>query len=477
IIFICVVSFLVIGVATILFFINRYQNTNRERLSKSIRIMESELKSAVVLNRDSMNNTLSINQADRKAIESSIKRISEIHGTDVNLYDLNGRLLVSSLPLPYIKGIVSTMMNPVAFYHLHQNQEVQYFQKEEIGKLSYVSNYKPVIDENGDKYAYLNIPYFTSQEDLKEEISNFIVTIINLNAFIFLIAGVIALFITNRITRTFSLIGEKMKKINLEKRNEAITWTRSDEIGQLVAEYNKMVDKLNDSAQALAKTEREGAWREMAKQIAHEIKNPLTPMKLSMQYLQKAIEQGTPNIMELTNSVSKTLVEQIDHLSMIASEFSQFANIENARREDVDLNETLNGVLQLYSTNEQLELRIILLQQPLIVEADRTHINRIFTNLLQNAIQATPEDEKAIVAIEEFREGNSVIVRISDNGHGIDDTIREHIFTPNFTTKSSGTGLGLAMCKRMVEHARGKIWFQSETGKGTTFFVEFPLKD
>ncbi|RYG52314.1 MAG: methyl-accepting chemotaxis protein, partial [Chitinophagaceae bacterium] len=265
IIFICVVSFLVIGIATILFFINRYENTNRERLSKSIRIMENELKSAAVLSRDSSANRLPVNQVDKNTIALSIKRISEIHGMDVNLYDLEGRLLVSSLPLPYIKGIVSTMMNPVAFYHLHQNQEVQYFQNEQIGKLRYISSYKPVIDENGDKYAYLNIPYFTSQENLKEEISNFLVTIINLNVFIFLIAGVIALFITNRITRTFSLIGEKMKKINLERRNEAITWTRSDEIGQLVTEYNKMVEKLDESARALAKTEREGAWREMAK--------------------------------------------------------------------------------------------------------------------------------------------------------------------------------------------------------------------
>lgn len=476
IIFICVVSFLVIGIATILFFITRYENTNRERLSKSIRVMENELKSEVINRRDSLDHALPVGQGDKKAIEASIRRISEVHGTDVNLYDLEGRLLASSLPLPYIKGIVSTMMNPVAFYHLHRNNEVQYFQEEEIGRLRYVSNYKPVIDENGDKYAYLNIPYFTSQENLKEEISNFIVTIINLNAFIFLVAGVIALFITNRITRSFSLIGEKMKKINLESHNEAIIWTRNDEIGELVAEYNKMVEKLDESARALAKTEREGAWREMAKQIAHEIKNPLTPMKLSMQYLQKAIEKNSPDIKSLITSVSGTLVEQIDHLSLIASEFSQFANIENAKREDVDLTSALHAVLNLYSINEDVYISRSLLPNPAIVEADKTHINRIFTNLLQNAIQAVPQGEKALVSVDEYHEGNSVVVRIADNGHGIDESIRENIFTPNFTTKSSGTGLGLAMCKRMVEHAHGEIWFVPNSEKGTTFFVKLPLK-
>ncbi len=477
IIFICVLSFLVIGIATILFFISRYENANRERLSKAIRAMETELKNAVSASRDSLNQPLPLATDNRKSIEASIRRISEVHGTDVNLYDLTGRLQVSSLPLPYIKGIVSTMMNPVAFFHLDNKNEVQYFQEEEIGRLKYLSNYKPVIDENGDKYAYLNIPYFTSEENLKEEISNFLVTIINLNAFIFLIAGVIALFITNRITRTFSLIGEKMKKINLESRNEAITWTRGDEIGQLVAEYNKMVEKLDESARALAKSEREGAWREMAKQIAHEIKNPLTPMKLSMQYLQKAIEKDSPDIKELTSNVAQTLVEQIDHLSMIASEFSQFANIENAKREEVDITEALRGVLQLYSANEDIRINANLLKHSTIVEADKTHINRIFTNLLQNAIQATPENEQAKITVDQYIDSDNLVVRVSDNGHGIADSIRENIFTPNFTTKSSGTGLGLAMSKRMVEHARGKIWFQPNAGKGTTFFVELPLKN
>lgn len=475
IIFISVLSFFVIGIATILFFISRYENNNREKLSRTIRIMENEVKNSISAGW-TMTDSLKLNADESKQdIEYTINKISEIHGSDVNLYDLEGNLQVSSLPLPYIKGIISTIMDPVAYYHLNNKSEIQYFQKERIGELNYVSNYIPVIDDAGNKYAYLNIPYFTSQSKLRDEISNFLVTIINLNAFIFLIAGIVALFITNRITNTFSLIGDKMRKVNLGKRNEAISWSRADEIGELVVEYNKMVSKLDASAEALAKTEREGAWREMAKQIAHEIKNPLTPMKLSMQYLQKSIEQNAPNVKELTANVANTLVEQIDHLSQIASEFSQFANIENSKMEIVNVNDVLKNVLHLYSANDKLELITSLLNEDINIEADKTHINRVFTNLLQNALQSVDEDQKAVVHIDEILEDGHIIIIIRDNGLGIEESIQSKIFTPNFTTKTSGTGLGLAMCKRMVEQVKGEIWFDTIPGEGTAFYIKFPV--
>ncbi len=475
IIFISVVSFLVIGVATILFFINRYEINNREKLSRTIHIMEGEVKNSIEKGWK-INDTLNtIDKNYQENLEETINKISEIHGIDVNLYDLQGNLNVSSRPLPYIKGILSTKMEPLAYYHLNNQKEVQYFQKEHIGQLNFVSNYVPVIDAAGDNYAFLNIPYFSSESNLKNEISNFLVTIINLNAFIFLIAGIVALFITNRITKSFSVISDKMKKINLEKRNEYIEWKRDDELGALVVEYNKMVSKLDESALALIKTEREGAWREMARQVAHEIKNPLTPMKLSMQFLQKSIESNAPNVRELTESTARTLVEQIDHLSQIAGEFSQFANIENSKKELFDLNNALTTVLNLYSSNDQLYITQNLLPQPVMIEADRTHINRLFTNLVLNALQSIPENTMARISINESLKDSNVIIEIVDNGMGIAEDIRSKIFTPNFTTKTSGTGLGLAMCKRMVEQAKGEIWFETNAGNGTTFFVQLPV--
>ena len=475
VIFISILSFVVIGVATILFFIRRYENNNRERLSRTIHVMENEVRNSLS-ELSVFEDVLKIyDEGFKEKLEQTINKISEIHAADINVYDLDGNLRVSSLPLPYNQGIVSTKMDPVAYYHLHKLKEVQYFKDEKIGELKFVSNYVPVIDETGREYAYLNIPYFTSQNKLKLEIANFLVTIINLNAFIFLIAGIVALFITNRITRSFSFISDKMKEVNLGKMNEAIDWKRNDEIGELVKEYNKMVGKLDESATALAKSEREGAWREMARQVAHEIKNPLTPMKLSLQYLQKAIGNNADNVKELTSSVVQTLVEQINHLNQIAGEFSQFANIGNPRNEIFDLHEVLYLVTQLYGVNDRVQLDCTPLPHPVFINADRTHINRLFTNLIQNAIQAVPEDKIAVIEVEEELRGNNILVKVKDNGMGIMEEAQSKIFTPNFTTKTSGTGLGLAMCKGIVEHAKGEMWFETKANEGSTFFVELPL--
>ena len=475
IIFISALSFIIIGFATILFFVNRYEANNREKLSRTIHIMENELRNTFNAGwnmRDSLSHS---DFVFGQGPEQVINKISEIHGVDVNLYDLEGNLRVSSLPMLYTKGVVSSKIDPVAYYHLHMLREVQFYQQEQIGRLPFASNYVPVKDERGNDYAYLNIPYFTSQSNLRQEISNFLVTIINLNAFIFLIAGIIALFITNRITASFSLISEKMKKVKIGSRNEAIVWKRQDELGELVGEYNKMVSQLEDSARAMAKSEREGAWREMARQVAHEIKNPLTPMKLSIQYLQKAIESNAPNVKELTAQVANTLVEQIEHLSQIAGDFSQFAHIGESAREEVNLNDVLDKVLDLYASNEKLVISKQLLEEPVRVIGDRTHMNRLFNNLVLNAIQAVPDDRVARIDIRETLSDGKVLISISDNGQGINQELQSRIFAPNFTTKTSGTGLGLAMCKRIVEQAEGEIWFDTTPGTGTSFFVMFPL--
>jgi two-component system, NtrC family, nitrogen regulation sensor histidine kinase NtrY len=475
IIFISLLSFLVVGIATILFFIDRYNNNNREKLSRTIRVMQNEVRNSLT-DLIVFDDVIKVyDEGYRQKLDQTIARISEVHAVDINLYDLEGNLRASSLPLPYNKGIVSSKMDPIAYYHLNHLKEIQFFKEETIGTLKYISNYVPVVDESGREYAFLNIPYFTSQTKLRQEISNFLVAIINLNAFIFLIAGIVAFFITNRITRSFSFISNKMKEVNLGKMNEAIIWNRRDEIGELVKEYNKMVAKLDESAAALAKSEREGAWREMARQVAHEIKNPLTPMKLSLQYLQKAIDSNTGNVYELTKSVARTLVEQIDHLSQIAGEFSQFANIGNPRNETFDLNESLKQLMQLHSIEDNLELEWKPVNRPVMIHADRTHINRLFTNLIRNALQAVPEGQRAHLVLEESISGDRVFVTVTDNGTGIPLELRSKIFTPNFTTKTSGTGLGLAMCKSIVEQSKGNIWFETKTGIGTRFYVELPL--
>jgi two-component system nitrogen regulation sensor histidine kinase NtrY len=474
IIFISLFSFLVIGAATIFFFINRYNRNKQDQLSRAIQIMTNEVQNKMDSQTFFDYMLRLYDSGYNEYLENLVREVSEIHGTDINIYDTRGELRLSSNPFIYEKGILSVRMNPEAYYRIHRQKLVQFTTEEQIGEISFQSIYSPVRDQDGNAYAYVNMPSFDSQVELKKEISNFLVTIINLNAFIFLIAGVIALFITNRITASFSLISEKMRAVNLAQHNDEIEWHRDDEIGELVKEYNKMVRKLEESAAALAKSEREGAWREMARQVAHEIKNPLTPMKLSIQYLQKAINQNNGDVKQLTSNVAHTLIEQIDHLSKIASEFSQFANISNAHNELFDLHDILHSLATLYYSSEQVQFSWEPVEGDVWIFADRTQINRLFTNLLQNAVEATENRSFRQVQLREQWDGNEILISVRDNGQGIPPETQSRIFTPNFTTKTSGTGLGLAMSKGIVEQARGRIWFETSEQEGTIFFVSFP---
>jgi signal transduction histidine kinase len=476
IIFLSVFSFIVIAIATISFFIIRYNRNNEERLSKSIQVMANEIDSRIrsqlvfddVL---TVNNMVSMDNLEKKIAE-----ISDSHNVDINFYDTNGNLKISTQPYIYNKHLVSEKMNPNAFFELHSNNSIRYIQSEEIGSFSYLSIYVPLTDEAGTVYAYLNIPYLNSQFELTQEISGFLATLINLNAFIFLVAGGIAFFLTNRITNSFSLIGQKMQQINIGKVNEEILWNRKDEIGVLVTEYNKMVKKLESSAFALAKSEREGAWREMARQVAHEIKNPLTPMKLSIQYLQKAIEAGSPNIKELSQKMAVTLIEQIDQLSKIAGDFSQFANIGNTRNERFDINEVITSVVNLYKAYPNLQIEVGALGEASIINSDKLQFNRLLTNLIKNAIEAGDKSPDPVhIHIKSQKENNTILIELTDQSGGISEEIAKHLFKPNFTTKTSGTGLGLAICKGIVEKSNGDIWFQTKLGVGTSFFIRLPL--
>jgi signal transduction histidine kinase len=471
IIFISIFSFIIIGIATINFFKNRYNRNNSDKLSRTINIMVNEMQKRI--DPASADPERLFNPDSTAAFQQLVDEVSDIHGVDVNVYDLDGYLQFTSINAVYTRGILSHKMHPVAYYHLSRLNQVEHVQQENIADIQYLSAYAPVRDEEGTVYAYLSVPYFTSQPELNQEISNFIVTVINLNAFILLIAGLIALIITNRITRSFSVISDKMKEVNLRRMNEEIEWNRDDEIGDLVKEYNKMVNKLGESAEVLAKTEREGAWREMARQVAHEIKNPLTPMKLSMQYLQKAIASNQPNVRELSGNVAKTLIEQIDHLSKIAADFSQFANIGNINAEEFDLHEVLESLRELYTANPNVDFDWNTLPGKIMVSADKTQMNRLFTNLFANAVEACKGPCK-ITVTEQETDNSMVRISIKDNGEGIAPETQSRIFMPNFTTKSSGTGLGLAMCKGIVEQANGKIWFETMKNVGTTFYVELP---
>ena len=342
--------------------------------------------------------------------------------------------------------------------------------------MKFFSAYSPVYNQNNRLIGYLNLPYFTRQDEFKKQVSGFIVAFSNLYILLIMFSLIVALLISHKLTAPLLQIENNLKGIQLGKPNAKIEYSGEDEIGRLAKEYNKKVDELAISAELLARSERESAWQEMARQVAHEINNPLTPMKLSIQYLQRIKEKDSKNFDDYFNRVSRTLVEQIDALSLIASSFSDFARMPGIHDELIDLEAKIGELVLLFENTNNVSVSFVKSCEGIIrVVADSDQLGRAIINLIKNGIQAIPRDRKGFLKIELYKEDSCAYISISDNGSGIPTELQDKLFEPSFTTKSSGMGLGLAITKKIIENFSGDIWFQSNPESGTTFFVKLPI--
>lgn len=469
------VSFLFIGVVTVWFFNNSSLEYHIKRLErKTSSIQGAALYKISFILKGSINNF--IPTKENLANLDIVTPMSKIHRLDVNLFDLNGELAASSEDDVFNKGIVSRQMSSIAFKAL-SNQGINSYTQEKamMGSLIYKTSYVPLRIKD-KTIGYLGLPYYSETKNLRSDVTVFMSTLLNVYVFLLLIAGGLAIFVANSITKPIAAIGDKLKQLKLGIRNQPLEWKSMDEIGTLIGEYNKMIRKLEDSADRLAQSERESAWREMAKQVAHEIKNPLTPMKLSIQYLQHAYKSNPENIEPLLKRVSNTLIEQIDNLAQIASEFGNFAKMPRAENQNIDFNNLVLSVYDLFHDGEgDIEINLNLPTETYTVYADKNHLIRVLNNLVKNAQQSIPDDRKGRIVISVFNTKDIVTLKVSDNGIGITDDKKDKVFVPNFTTKSSGTGLGLAISKNIIESINGEIYFKTVIGEGTDFFVELPI--
>lgn len=468
------VSLLIIGGGTVFYNLNQYQNKNNQ-------IIEEKLKTTqVVFERYFAQNTKITKDwknSNFKNLNKLLHHFSSIFFTDVHLYDVTGKLLATTRSEVLTKKIMGYNMDPEAYKYLIVENQPQFIHNEKIGLYNYYSSYIPLKNQRGQVVAYLNLPYFTKQSKLKQELSPLIVAIINVYGILIFISIVVAIFIANKISQPLRLIQDSFEGMQFGKTNEYIMYDRDDEIGNLIKGYNHMVAQLEKSAELLAKSEREGAWREMARQIAHEIKNPLTPMKLSVQFLERAWAYKDEKFEKRLKKVCNTLIEQIERLSAIASSFSDFAKISKAKNEIINIIEIVEKCLNLYENTQNVKFstNIHYFRSPIFIFADKDQLSRAFINIIRNAMQAMRENKQAKISVELLANENHVIVKFIDNGTGISDEIKEKLFVPSFTTKSSGMGLGLAIVKNIIQNAGGRIWFKTRVGKGTTFFVEFPI--
>jgi nitrogen fixation/metabolism regulation signal transduction histidine kinase len=415
-----------------------------------------------------------IQSVTKNDIEDFLIKLSNVFFTDINFYGTSGALIASSRQQIFDEGLVSSEMNPDAFKKLVIEKGSIYIHNESIGTMHFSSAYLPLFNEQNNLLGYINLPYFSRQDELKREISSFLVTFINIYILLILFGVFITVLISNYITAPLSMLAQKLSKLRLDKVNEKIDWHYGDEIGQLVLEYNRMIDELSRSAEKLAQSERESAWREMARQVAHEIKNPLTPMKLSAQYLQKAWNDNAPDMGERLMRFTKMLIEQIDTLSAIASDFSNFAKMPVVSMERVDVAEIIRFVFSMYKDTSEIKYGFTSGVADTNVLADRALMIRIFTNLLNNAVQAIGASEGGAISIHLNKEDQYMIITVADNGSGISTERSEKIFQPDFTTKTGGMGLGLAIVKGLVVSMKGEISFTSHEHQGTTFTIKLP---
>ncbi|HEY0177191.1 MAG TPA: HAMP domain-containing sensor histidine kinase, partial [Pedobacter sp.] len=407
----------------------------------------------------------------------NFNQFADINSAYLNLFDINGNLLFTSLPKMFDYGIIGAKMGSKAYIYLKQLQRSEYSNPTEtIGEFTYSSAYAPIRNAQNQTVAYIGLPYYGNEADYQSKISLFINTLINIYALVFVAIGVLAVFLANQITSPLTFIQESIKKTKLGQKNQPIVWSRHDEIGSLIKEYNKMIAALEDSAVKLAKSERESAWREMAKQVAHEIKNPLTPLKLGVQLLEKSWKEKDPNFELKFERFYKSFVEQIDSLATIASEFSNFAKMPDTKLEQLQLIPIIEQSRNVFINAKDVEIYISnLTSKEIIILGDKDQLLRSFNNLMKNAIEAANMKDKCLVYIKITSDSGYVFVEVKDNGRGIDEDLQQKIFVPNFTTKSSGTGLGLAFVKQAVENAGGSINFKSSAETGTTFYLSFPL--
>ncbi len=401
----------------------------------------------------------------------AIYEIADVQNVNFNIYDLEGNLIISSRP-KFENDSISKQLPKGVLEALAKSPNKRYVEHKVAAGDRFQASYTYITDRNFKPIGILNLPYFEDDSFNTMELREFLFRLSMVYLLMLGIAIVLAYFISKYITRSLKTISDKLDRTRLSERNEKIILKEpSTEIASLVNAYNSMVDELEESAVKLARSEREQAWREMAKQVAHEIKNPLTPMRLSVQNFERKFDPKDPDVKNKVAEFSKTLIQQIDTMSSIASAFSNFANMPAQQTETLNVVKIVKLALEIF--NEDF-IRFIADEDEIIAKLDRTQLIRIINNLVKNAIQAIPEDRDPRILVSVTSNKNTVKIQVADNGLGILDEHKDKVFEPKFTTKSSGMGLGLGMVKNIVETYNGSITFTSQPGKGTVFTVTFP---
>lgn len=403
-----------------------------------------------------------------RLFDNKVCELAQINDLDINIYSLNGGLLIASNPELHESGIIPTRINHVQMERLYRVGD-QILTRSKNDSVDFLSSFDFIRNYKGKPVAIINLPYFDQRDVGQEDLRNFLFRLAEIYLLLFIAAAFISYFLSNYITSSLQTIGERIKNTRINQGNKELSWKYDDEIGTLVREYNRMLQELERSAVKLAQTERESAWREMAKQVAHEIKNPLTPMRLNVQYLQRSLQTDDP---EKLKEFAESMIGQIDTLSSIAEAFSRFASMPELKFKTFPAKEVVQRVAAMYP-DQNLSFEAV--DEEFVIYADQDQLIRVMNNLINNAFQAIPEERKPEVKVQMEGHQNELIIRVIDNGCGIPEEQKEKVFEPRFTTKTKGMGLGLSLVKRIIDGFKGRIYFDSIPDQGTTFTIHLPI--
>lgn len=409
-------------------------------------------------------------------LERQLQKIAGYNKCDVNLYNTAGRMLLSTEPLLLKYGLQSTLIHPKAYFSILGAGNSYVVTNEKAAKLHYYSVYLPLHSRvNKSVLGVVSIPFFEAADEYDRELTTTVNTLMILYTLVFLVLVSASFFVTGNLLQPIRLIGGILRKTSLEGKNLPLQWPVQDEIGKLVQEYNRMIGNLEESKQLLAKTEKESAWREMAQQVAHEIKNPLTPMKLKLQMLERSLQYNSGDAAERSKETIRVLLEQVDTLDTIATSFFQFAKMPNPQNELFDIRDVLKNTVALYNIGEGRGVMLQIPEKECLIMGDPKLMSQILANLIINAKQSIPANREPKVSVTlEVVENVRTHIYVEDNGVGIPLAIQDKVFQPNFSTKFSGSGIGLAIAKQGVEAAGGSIWFETREGEGTIFHIDLP---
>jgi two-component system nitrogen regulation sensor histidine kinase NtrY len=465
-----VISSILIASVSIYQFRNEAKDYHRERLERKENAIKEHIN--YILNTTTYpltteNIPLIFSERDK------IHELSDIHGMEINFFDLEGKLLKSSKS----SFAVDEEPKSIDIYIVRlvqSSMDKRYVEVKEIDGVKNLSSFSEIKDTQFKPLAILNLPYIEDDGYYERELKKFMLRFGQVYSFMLILSGLLAYFLSSYITKSLKTISDKLIKTQLTKNNEKIELeASSQEIELLIEAYNSMVDKLEESAVKLAQSEREQAWREMAKQVAHEIKNPLTPMRLTVQSFQRKFDVNDSNITQKLDDYSKTLLQQIDTMSSVASAFSNFASMPAQQNEQINLINVVRLALEIFNENY---IRFETNENEIFTNMDRTQLIRVITNLVKNATQSIQDNTiNPSIIVTVYKENSNAIITVKDNGIGISEENKPYVFEPKFTTKTSGMGLGLGIIKKIIENYNGTITFESQPNVGTKFIVSFPI--